>query len=215
MSVSSWEPDPTGRHQYRWFDGEQWTDQVADDGVQSVDPITSSETNLPRDAPPLPPPPPGTIPEGSVAHSSLFAPDPLSMLASKGRRFGAYLLEIPLTIVTLGIGYIIWMLIVWARGQTPAKQLLRMRVVRLEERRTANWGWMALRNFVLGVLIGIPLELIFPGLSILWLLANAIALLVSRRNQALWDMMLKTVVVHDPNHLFDRSHPSSQIWEHD
>ena len=67
---------------------------------------------------------------------------------------------------------------------------------------------MALRNFLLGLLIGIPLELIFPGLSILWLLANAIALLVSSRNQALWDMMLKTVVVHDPDYHFDRSRPS-------
>lgn len=131
-------------------------------------------------------------------------PDPLSMLASKGRRFGAYLLEIPLTIVTLGIGYLIWMLIVWARGQTPAKQLLKMRVVRLEKRRAAHWGWMALRNFVLAMLIGIPLELIFPGLSILWLLANAIALLVNSRNQALWDMIVKTVVVHDPNDLYRR-----------
>ena len=205
MSVSSWEPDPTGRHQYRWFDGEQWTDQVADDGVQSVDPITSTEANLPRDAPPSPPPPPGSVPGVSMPDSGSETPDPLSMLASKGRRFGAYLLEIPLTIVTLGIGYVIWMLIVWARGQTPAKQLLRMRVVRLEERRAANWGWMALRNFVLAILIGIPLGLIFPGLSILWLLANAIALLVSSRNQALWDMMLKTVVVHDPDYHFDRS----------
>jgi uncharacterized RDD family membrane protein YckC len=130
------------------------------------------------------------------------------MLASKGRRFGAYLLEIPLTIVTLGIGYLIWMLIVWSRGQTPAKQLLKMRVVRLEKRRAAHWGWMALRNFVLAMLIGIPLELIFPGLSILWLLANAIALLVNSRNQALWDMIVKTVVVHDPNYLFDRRRPS-------
>ena len=142
-------------------------------------------------------------------------PDPLSMLASKGRRFGAYLLEIPLTIVTLVIGYLIWMLIVWARGQTPAKQLLNMRVVRLEERRAAHWGWMALRNFVLVVPIGIPLELIFPGLSILWLLANAIALLVSRRNQALWDMIVKTVVVHDPNHLFGRPRSSSQTGTND
>lgn len=142
-------------------------------------------------------------------------PDPLSMLASKGRRFGAYLLEIPLTIVTLGIGYLIWMLIVWARGQTPAKQLLKMRVVRLEERRAAHWGWMALRNFVLAMLIGIPLELIFPGLSILWLLANAIALLVSSRNQALWDMMVKTVVVHDPNYLFDCPRRSSQTGTND
>jgi len=135
-------------------------------------------------------------------------PDPLSMLASKGRRFGAYLLEIPLALVTLGIGYLVWMLIVWARGQTPAKQVLNMRVVRLEERRAAHWGIMALRNFVLSVLISIPLELIFPGLSILWLLANGIALLVSRRNQALWDMMLKTVVVHDPDYHFDRARSS-------
>lgn len=135
-------------------------------------------------------------------------PDPLSMLASKGRRFGAYLLEIPLVLVTLGIGYLIWMLVVWARGQTPAKQLLGMRVVRLEERRAAHWGWMALRNFLLGLLIGFPLELIFPGLSFLWLLANAIALLASSRNQALWDMIVKTVVVHDPNYLFDRHRPS-------
>ena len=77
-----------------------------------------------------------------MPESGSVPPDPLSMLASKGRRFGAYLLEIPLTIVTLGIGYIIWMLIVWARGQTPAKQLLKMRVVRLEERRAATGdGW--------------------------------------------------------------------------
>ncbi|WP_419926843.1 DUF2510 domain-containing protein [Candidatus Poriferisocius sp.] len=60
MAVSSWEPDPTGRHQYRWWDGERWTDQVADDGVQSVDPISITEAGLPRDTPPLPPPPPGS-----------------------------------------------------------------------------------------------------------------------------------------------------------
>lgn len=210
MSVSSWEPDPTGRHQYRWWDGEQWTDQVADDGVQSVDPVSITEANLPRDAPPLPPPPPGSVPGVPMPGSRSGTPDPLSMLASKGRRFGAYLLEIPLALVTLGIGYLIWMLVVWARGQTPAKQLLKMRVVRLEERRAAHWGWMALRNFLLGTLIGIPLELIFPGLSILWLLANAIALLVSSRNQALWDMIVKTVVVHDPDNHFDRSRRQSQ-----
>lgn len=210
MSVSSWEPDPTGRHQYRWWDGEQWTDQVADDGVQSVDPITSSEANLPRDAPPSPPPPPGSVPGVSMPGSRSGTPDPLSMLASKGRRFGGYLLEIPLAFVTLGIGYLIWMLIVWARGQTPAKQLLRMRVVRLDERRAAHWGWMALRDFVLAMLIGILLFLIFPVLSILWLLANGIAVLASKRRQALWDMMLKTVVVHDTDYLFDRSRRSSQ-----
>jgi len=34
-----WAPDPTGRHQYRWWNGSEWTEHVADDGRNSVDPI--------------------------------------------------------------------------------------------------------------------------------------------------------------------------------
>jgi hypothetical protein len=34
----SWRPDPTGRHQHRWFDGSAFTDRVADDGTTSIDP---------------------------------------------------------------------------------------------------------------------------------------------------------------------------------
>jgi len=34
-----WRPDPTGRHQYRWWDGERLTDQVADGQDASFDPI--------------------------------------------------------------------------------------------------------------------------------------------------------------------------------
>ena len=48
-------------------------------------------------------------------------------LASVGRRIGAYFLAIPLWIVTLGIGYIVWGLIAWGNGQTPALQVLGMR----------------------------------------------------------------------------------------
>ena len=44
-SAGGWHPDPTGRHQHRWWDGTQWTDQVADGGVTATDPMT--------------PPPPG------------------------------------------------------------------------------------------------------------------------------------------------------------
>ena len=135
-------------------------------------------------------------------------PDPLSMLSSRRRRLGARLLEIPLAIVTLGIGYLIWSLIVFSRGQTPAKQVLQMRVVRLEERRSANWGWTALREIVLVGVIGTLVDLIFTGLGLLWILANGISMLASSRKQALWDMMLKTVVVHDPDYLFDRSRRS-------
>jgi uncharacterized protein YxjI len=32
-----WYPDPMGRHEYRWWDGTQWTDQVSSHGRQSTD----------------------------------------------------------------------------------------------------------------------------------------------------------------------------------
>lgn len=38
-SAAGWHPDPTGRHQYRYWDGSQWTDDVADAGVGAVDPV--------------------------------------------------------------------------------------------------------------------------------------------------------------------------------
>jgi uncharacterized protein YxjI len=37
----NWYPDPMGKHEYRWFDGATWTDQVSSHGKQSVDPITA------------------------------------------------------------------------------------------------------------------------------------------------------------------------------
>lgn len=36
---AGWRSDPTGRHEYRWWDGRQWTNQVADRGVQSTDEV--------------------------------------------------------------------------------------------------------------------------------------------------------------------------------
>lgn len=34
-----WNPDPTGRHEYRYWDGSSWTDDVSDQGVTAVDPL--------------------------------------------------------------------------------------------------------------------------------------------------------------------------------
>ena len=48
----NWYPDPMGRHEYRWFDGTVWTDQVSSHGRQSVDPVTA-QANVPvRDVTP-------------------------------------------------------------------------------------------------------------------------------------------------------------------
>ncbi len=36
---ANWYPDPTGRHQLRYWDGNAWTDHVSDNGAQSADPV--------------------------------------------------------------------------------------------------------------------------------------------------------------------------------
>jgi hypothetical protein len=38
---SGWKADPTGRHQFRYWDGFQWTENVADAGQQSRDSVSS------------------------------------------------------------------------------------------------------------------------------------------------------------------------------
>ncbi|WP_404439040.1 DUF2510 domain-containing protein [Microbacterium aerolatum] len=39
---AAWHPDPTGRHQYRYWDGAIWTEHVADNSARSVDPLDAA-----------------------------------------------------------------------------------------------------------------------------------------------------------------------------
>ena len=39
VPAGRWESDPTGRHQYRWRDGNAWTQHVSDAGEASLDPV--------------------------------------------------------------------------------------------------------------------------------------------------------------------------------
>jgi uncharacterized RDD family membrane protein YckC len=75
-------------------------------------------------------------------------------LVSLGGRFGAFLLDGVLVMVTLGIGYLIWALITWSDGQTPGKKLLGHVVVDANTGAPLDWGRMALRQFVIQGLIG-------------------------------------------------------------
>src|SRR6478736_6604865 len=49
MTAARWLPDPTGRHEYRYHDGQRWTGNVADQGESSTDacaPAESRETQV-------------------------------------------------------------------------------------------------------------------------------------------------------------------------
>ena len=122
--------------------------------------------------------------------SGLMLPEG-TQLASVGRRIGAWFLAIPLVIVTLGIGYIVWGLVVWGNGQTPALQVLGMRVWRPETNRVAGFWHMALRETV-GRLAGVILGLITEITSFVLFVAG-------KEHKALHDYIAGTVVLSDPD----------------
>ena len=37
--AAAWAPDPSRRHELRWWDGTAWTEHISDAGQQSVDPL--------------------------------------------------------------------------------------------------------------------------------------------------------------------------------
>ena len=122
--------------------------------------------------------------------SGLVLPDGVE-LASTGRRIGAYFLAIPLAIITLGIGYVIWGLIAWRKGQTPALQVLGMRCWRPETQCVPGFWWMALREVVGRLADGI----VGPITEIV----SFVLMMTSQDHKSLHDMIAGTVVLHDPN----------------
>ena len=112
------------------------------------------------------------------------------VLAPVGRRIGAYFLAIPLSIVTLGIGYLIWGAIVWGKGTSPALQVLGMRAWSPENSAPAGWGRMALRNIVGGFIQGI--------LFLITLLISFVLFLTGKEHKSIPDHIGGTVIVHDP-----------------
>jgi uncharacterized RDD family membrane protein YckC len=165
------------------------------------EPPPGSPPPQPGNLPPAPPVPAGYgygQPGGMVAPAGMFFDQASGLmlpqgveLASSGRRIGAWFLAIPLAIVTLGIGYVIWGLIVWANGQTPALQVLGMRCWRPEDGRVPGFWWMALREVVGRIAEGI--------LSFITLLISLILMLTRPDRRSLHDLIAGTVVLYDPN----------------
>ncbi|HSH58253.1 MAG TPA: RDD family protein [Acidimicrobiales bacterium] len=110
-------------------------------------------------------------------------------LSSVGKRFGGYVLESILIGVTLLIGWLVWSLIVWKDGQTPAKQMLGMRVLKLQTGTKATWGTMFVREIIGKTIGGIAGFFTFGILTFM--------LLWDRNNQEVWDKVAGSIVVDD------------------
>ena len=118
-------------------------------------------------------------------------------LSSAWRRLGGYLLEGLLILLTLLIGWLVWSIIVWDRGQTPAKQLLGMRVLSRETLTSARRGRMFAREIPCKWIIELFASITVVGFVVyFWLLWD-------KERQELWDKMVETIVVNDPENLLD------------
>lgn len=134
-------------------------------------------------------------------------------LASRRRRLAGFIIDQLILNITLGVGWLIWFLIIAGRAQTPAKQLLSLCVVR-ENGRLASYGWMLLREIVVKFIIFAAPVLVLGVIGVVLggaagtafaFLSYAIALIFvplwcvwDQNRQALWDKAVRTLVIHDP-----------------
>lgn len=119
--------------------------------------------------------------------------DELSIVkCTPGARLGAFLMDALLSVVTLGIGWLIWSLIVWQKGTTPGHQVLKQKIVDEKTGETFSWGRMALRELVFkGIVIGVGS--VFT-LGILWVVDSLFVVREDRKT--IHDMMSRSIVVN-------------------
>lgn len=179
-----WLPDPTGRHEYRLWDGERWDDQVADGGNTSYDPISEQ------------PPPPEALPAAGIptrqrrfAGSAInalfwFTPYMFGIQAdSLDERGDSEALVIMFLVAALAglIAVAAWTISAWGEGANPAKSLLGMRVVDEATGQPLGRGKMLLRALI-------------RLLPVTWPVSAAMVL-IRKDRKSLADLILGSIVV--------------------
>ena len=126
-----------------------------------------------------PPPPPPSNSSGSLGIGVVPC--------GNGVRFGALLLDSLLFVVTCGIGWFIWNIVLWQQSTSPAKKMLNLKIVDINTGAPASMVQMLLREglgkIVLSAITGIV------GI------VSAILILVMPSRQGVWDFIAKTTVV--------------------
>lgn len=135
-------------------------------------------------------PPPGLMDRATQVGAMPQFP-PGTELASAGKRIGTVFVELLLLVVTLFVGYLVWTLIVWKNGQTPGKQVMKMRIYHLQNQRPATWGQMFLRQFVGGIVNGL-------FFSIGWIV-SVVFLFTDPLRRTVPDRIAGTIELNDPN----------------
>ena len=105
-------------------------------------------------------------------------------VATTGDRVLAAVLELVLFILCFGVGWLLWWVVLWDHATTPAKTVLKLRIVSAVDGTDATSGRMAAH------------ELLAKALLPLMLVSAAVALVDDDR-RGLWEHATRTVVVRD------------------
>ena len=131
---------------------------------------------------------------------SCYHPEQLQT-ATQGRRLAGYLVDSLVFVVSFGIGWLVWLLLVAPRGQSPGKQLLGMYIIRNDGTRAGGvYTWV--RELIIELLLfgGVfaVLGAMTGGLGqILWVIP-ALWCVWDTERQCLWDKVASTYIAHSP-----------------
>jgi hypothetical protein len=118
--------------------------------------------------------------------------------ASFQHRLGAAALDTVLMVFTFGIGWLVWALILWNEGQTPAKKILKLRTYSFESGTVATWGHMSVREFLIPLAVGIVSYIPYIGwaISIAWIVLE-IVFYFTKGQRSFTDHWAKTAIINE------------------
>ena len=119
--------------------------------------------------------------------------------ASFQHRLGALALDVLffiLSAILAFLPFIIWSLVVWSKGQTPGKQILKIRVRNAQTGSVATWGHMAVREFLVPLTVLIASGMTYFIAFVAWITIE-IVFYFTKSNRTLRDLWVKTAVVNE------------------
>ena len=197
------QPAPTGWYHaegdaegtVRYWDGTQWVGGPVSSPSGSA-PAAGGAAPVPGAASPYSAPPSVSW-QAATSYLTPFIercyPADQLVTCSRWRRFFAAILDLGLLLGTLVLGWYIWFIFTAQDGQTPAKKILGMYVIKADGSR-AGGGYMALRELVFrGIVGGVAGSIcfVYSFLAPMWCLWD-------KDRQCLWDKMGSTYVARSP-----------------
>ena len=99
------------------------------------------------------------------------------------------MLDILLAIVTCGIGWLIWDIVLWQQATSPAKKMLNLRIVDTNTGAPASMTQMLLREGLGKLVIGAVTGIVG--------LVSAVLSLATPTRKGVWDYIATTTVVRE------------------